>query len=196
MRGLIVIARHGQSLLNVSGVVNGDPSRDEGLSGRGRDEAARLGRQLAGLTIDAVVVTPFPRTLETARIALGDRLPAPIVEPLLGDIRVGALEGATIAEYRAARAHAERHVRFPGGESLDEAALRYAQAFARLLDRNDNVTLVVTHEIPVRYALNAVEGSERLDGPIHEIANAAPYLFGQAGLRRASERIADLAGTR
>jgi len=52
----------------------------------------------------------------------------------------------------------------------------------------------VTHEIPIRYALNAVAGSNDLDGPMHEIRNATPYLFDEASLRRAAERIEWLAG--
>ena len=54
-------------------------------------------------------------------------------EPLLDDIDVGDLEGETIDEYRAwKRAHAGTSA-FPGGESLDDAARRYAAAFERLL---------------------------------------------------------------
>jgi len=35
--------------------------------------------------------------------------------------------------------------------------------------------LVVCHEIPVRYALNAAAGAEQLDGPpFHDIPNAEP----------------------
>ena len=38
--------------------------------------------------------------------------------------------------------------------------------------------LVVCHEIPVRYALNAAAGSDALDGPpFHDLPNAVPFLF-------------------
>ena len=52
--------------------------------------------------------------------------------------------------------------------------------------------LVVCHEIPVRYALNAAAGSSDLDGPAHQIANAAPYLFDEQQLERAAQRIRTL----
>ena len=86
-------------------------------------------------------------------------------------------------------AHADPTLRFPGGESLNEAALRYAAAFERLLARGEPVTLVVCHEIPVRYAVNAAAGSAGLNGPLHDVANATPYVFDEAALRRAVERI-------
>jgi hypothetical protein len=46
--------------------------------------------------------------------------------------------------------------------------------------------LVITHEIPVRYALNGAAGSSTLDGPAHEIPNAVPYLFDEEGLAKAA----------
>ena len=49
--------------------------------------------------------------------------------------------------------------------------------------------LVVTHEIPVRYAINAADGSDDLDGPAHQLANATPYLFDKEALARAVEVI-------
>jgi broad specificity phosphatase PhoE len=116
-----------------------------------------------------------------------------LVDGDLGDVRIGELEGRTLDEYRAAPAHSNRKERFPGGESLDEAALRYAGAFERLLLRSEAVTMVVCHEIPVRYLANAAAGSEDLNGPLHYVANATPYLFDETSLGRAVERVRELA---
>jgi hypothetical protein len=66
--------------------------------------------------------------------------------------------------------------------------------FARLLTREEEAMLVVCHEIPVRYLVNAASGSAELDGPLHYVANATPYVFDDASLRRAVERIRQLAG--
>jgi hypothetical protein len=55
--------------------------------------------------------------------------------------------------------------------------------------------LVVTHEIPIRYALNAAAGSDTLDGPAHELPNAAPFLFDEGGLQLAVAGIDRLVGT-
>ena len=190
---IFLLARHGQSLFNVDGVVNGDPLLDRGLSEQGIAEAERLGGQLGPLEIDAVVVSPFPRAVQTANLALAAREVPHLVDDDLGDVRIGELEGRTLDAYRSHPAHDDRTQRFPGGESLDEAALRYAAAFERLLARAEPVTLVVCHEIPVRYAVNAAGGSDDLNGPLHGVANAAPYLFGEEALRRAARRIRELA---
>jgi broad specificity phosphatase PhoE len=191
---LFLVARHGQSLFNVDKIVNGDPTRDRGLSEQGIEEARRLAGQIAALPLGLVAVSPFPRALQTADLALGGRDVARLLDEDLGDVRIGELEGESLDAYRAEPAHSDRTVRFPGGESLDEAALRYAGAFERLLVRDEQTTLVVCHEIPVRYLVNAAGGSKGLDGPLHYVANAAPYLFEESSLRRAVERIRELVG--
>jgi probable phosphoglycerate mutase len=191
---LFLAARHGQSLFNVDQVVNGDPALDRGLSEQGIEEAERLAGQLAALPVDLVAVSPFPRALQTANIALGGREVPHLVDEELGDVRIGELEGESLDAYRTAPAHSNRKERFPGGESLDEAALRYAGAFERLLGRDEPATLVVCHEIPVRYLANAAAGSGELNGPLKYVANAAPYLFDEAALRQGVERMRELAG--
>jgi probable phosphoglycerate mutase len=191
---LLLLARHGQSALNVSGLVNGDPSRDRGLSPLGLEEARKLGGQVAGIAIDLCVTSEFPRAQQTARLALEGRDGiAWETDRGLNDVRIGELEGGTLAEYRTwKRAHTRRDA-FPGGESLDDSARRYAEAFERLLDRDEHAILCVCHEIPVRYLVNASAGSDQLDGPLHDIANATPYAFDPDGLRRGIRRIRELA---
>src|SRR5689334_16302871 len=191
---VFLVARHGQSLFNVDGVVNGDPALDRGLSEQGIEEAERLAGQLAALPLDLVAVSPFPRALQTANIALAGREVPHLVDEDLGDVRIGDLEGASLDAYRAAPAHSNRKERFPGGESLDEAALRYVGVCERLLARDEAVTLVVCHEIPVRYLANAAAGGAELNGPLRFVANATPYLFDEMSLRRAVERVRQLAG--
>ena len=192
---LFVLVRHGQSELNATRRVNGDPDVPVGLTAQGEAEAGGLALQVAGLDLDLCVHTRFGRTRATARIAVeGRRVPVD-VEPLLDDIDVGELEGETIDDYRAWKMEHTRADPFPGGESLDDAARRYADAFERLLARPERRILVVCHEIPVRYAINAAAGSNQLDGPAHEIGNCVPHLFDEAGLARAAARIRMLART-
>jgi broad specificity phosphatase PhoE len=193
---LFVLARHGESTLNLERRVNGDPARKVDLTDQGRFEATQLGQQLEGLRLDVCLHTRFPRTAQTAAIALSGRNVLCEVEPLFDDIDVGDLEGASIEEYRAWKHGHPRVVAFPGGESLDHAARRYAEGLRRLLGRSEETLLLVTHEIPIRYALNGAAGSDSLDGPAHELRNATPFLFDENGLQRAVEGIDRiLAGT-
>ncbi len=189
---LFVLTRHAHSMLNLEGRVNGDPSVEVALTDEGRAEARSLGQQLANLPVELCLHTRFGRTLETAEEILRGRDVPRIVEPLLDDIDVGRLEGQTVAAYRAWKQAHERADPFPGGESLDDAARRYGLAFEALVERAERVVLVVCHEIPVRYALNAAGGSDELDRPVHEIPNATPYLFDERSLSRAAQRLAEL----
>ena len=186
---LYVIARHAESTLNIERRVNGDPSVDVPLTEEGREEARQLGIQVANVPFDLCVHTRFGRTRDTAAIALAGRNVPMAVEPLLDDIDIGDLEGQSIDDYRAWKRVHSRSDAFPGGESLDDAALRYARGFRAVLARPEERVLVVCHEIPLRYALNAAGGSDDLDGPVHELRNATPYLFDEPALERAAERI-------
>ncbi len=193
---LFVLARHGESTLNVERVVNGDPAVDVRLTEKGRSESRLLGDQVRNVPLELCAITRFGRTRETAEIALRTRSVPFEVEPLFDDVDVGELEGASIDEYRAWKRAHTRADPFPNGESLDASAVRYGRALESLLDRPERTILVVAHEIPVRYALNAAEGSRDPDSPHHEIANATPYLFGERELAAAAARLASSNGPR
>lgn len=186
---LFVFARHGESVLNIERRINGDPSVEVPLTEEGRSRAHKLGVEIANIEFDLCVHTRFARTRLTAEIALAGRDVPFAVEPLLDDIDVGDLEGETLEVYRAWKHSHAREVPFPGGESLDDAALRYVRAFRNLLALPHDTVLVSTHEIPIRYALNGASGSDSLDGPAHEVENAVAYLFDDDALARAADGI-------
>jgi len=186
---LFVFARHGESVLNIERRINGDPSVDVPLSEQGELQAHKLGVEIANIGFDLCVHTRFERTRQTAEIALAGRDVPLTDEPLLDDVDVGDFEGEKLETYRAWKHSHAREVPFPGGESLDDAALRYARAFRNLLALPHDTVLVVTHEIPIRYALNGASGSDSLDGPAHEVENAVAYLFDDEALARAADGI-------
>ena len=186
---LFVFVRHGESRLNLERRVNGDPSVEVPLTDEGRSQAHKLGVEIANIGFDLCVHTRFSRTKETAEIALAGRNVPLAEEPLLDDIDVGDLDGETLETYRAWKHSHAREVPFPGGESLDDAALRYARAFRGLLSLPHDTVLVITHEIPIRYALNGASGSDSLDGPAHEVENAVAYLFDDVALAHAAAGI-------
>ena len=186
---LLIIARHAESTLNDVQRINGDPTVRVDLTEQGREEARELGLQVANVPLDLCLHTRFSRTRDTAEIALAGRDVPFREEPLFDDIDVGELEGQKIEDYRAWKRAHTRADAFPGGESLDDAARRYAAGLRRLLDEPSDTVLLVCHEIPLRYALNGAAGSEELDGPVHQLRNATPYLFDEAGVGRAIEGI-------
>jgi probable phosphoglycerate mutase len=190
---LFAFTRHGGTTYNLERRVNGNPSVSVSLTDVGREQAALLGLTLASVSVELGVHTRFPRTAETLRIALAGRDVPTIEEPGLDDIDVGELEGESLDDYRAWKARHTRNDAFPGGESLNDAARRYAAAARRLLAREEPFTLVVCHDIPVRYLVNAAAGSDELDGPHHAIPNATAFLFAEDALARAAARIDELA---
>jgi broad specificity phosphatase PhoE len=191
---VFVLTRHAESLLNHERRVNGDPTVMVGLTELGSKQAAALGAQLAHFPFDVCVHTRFPRTRITAELALTGRDVPLAEERLLDDIDIGDLEGATIEEYRAWRREHDRDTPFPGGESPNDAARRYAEAYRRILESPHGRVLVVMHEIPLRYALNAASGSRELDGPTRNIENTVPFVLGEAAFTRAAAGIDRLAG--
>jgi len=186
---LYVFARHAESILNLERRINGDPSLEVPLTEEGEAQAHRLGVEVANLDFDACIHTRFGRTRLTAELALQGRDVPLVEEPLFDDIDVGELEGDSLEAYRAWKHSHSRSVPFPGGESLDDAARRYVQAFRALLAGPHESVLVVTHEIPIRYALNGASRSDSLDGPAHEVENAVPYLFDEDSLAKAAAGI-------
>ena len=191
---LFVLVRHGQSELNVTRRVNGDPNVPVGLTAQGEAEAGGLALQLAGIELDLCVHSRFGRTRATARIALEGRAVPVVVEPLLDDIDVGELDGRSIDDYRAWKRGHTRADAFPGGESLDDAARRYATAYERLLARPERRVLVVCHEIPVRYRSTAPSARTSWTAPPTRSATASRTCSTRTGSRARSRGSGALAG--
>jgi broad specificity phosphatase PhoE len=190
---LFIFARHAESALNAAGLVSSDLTRPIGLTPHGTEQARRLGQQLANLNIDLAVATRFLRTRETVELALHGRDIPLFVEPDLDEIRAGGFDGKPISAYWAWKDEHGRGERFPHGESLDDAVRRYAHALRRLLGRSEAVTLIVGHELAIRYIVEAAAGANTLGLSEMRIANATPYLFDETALRNAGERLDALA---
>jgi 2,3-bisphosphoglycerate-dependent phosphoglycerate mutase len=183
-----LLARHAESEFSVRGLTNGDPEIEVALTGRGREQARRLGEQLAAAEIDLCVVSEFQRAQETADLALAGREVPRLVLPELNDIRFGEYEGRLLADYRAwARAHGPED-EVPGGESRAESVRRYVAAFRTILGRPERTILVVAHSLPIRYALNAAAGG--LPKPaMQQVPYAEALPLTAAELTQAVERL-------
>jgi broad specificity phosphatase PhoE len=189
---LFVFARHAESAANGAHTLNSDPARPIGLTARGRRQAHRLGDQIAHLEIELAVCTRFPRTRQTAELALRGRNVPLLVEPALDEVRAGVFDGAPIHAYWEWRKHHARSEHFPLGESLDETVRRYADALTRLLRRAEAVTLIVSHQLAVRCIADAARGAPGRSGL--GIPNAMPFLFDAHALRRAAATLAAVSG--
>jgi broad specificity phosphatase PhoE len=130
----VLLVRHGRTPLNAQRRFCGGRS-DPPLDERGREQAAALGRRLAG-EVERVYSSPQRRALETAAV-LGE---ATIVDELR-ELDQGALEGREIqpallehAEFFRAWKADPAAVAVPGGgESMGALADRVALAMSRVL---------------------------------------------------------------
>ena len=185
----VILARHGESEFSVVGTVNGDPSIACPLTEAGREQALRLGEQLAGDELDLCVTSEFERVRQTADLALGDREVPRLVLPELNDVRFGSFEGGTLAEYRSWAGKNEPTVEAPGGgESRSGTVARYVRAYRAILARPEQTVLVVAHGLPIRYVLNALEETD--PAPlVEQVPYAEPYRLAAAELALATDRL-------
>lgn len=185
---LFVFTRHAESAANAAEVLSSDPSRPVTLTARGRAQACSLGAQLANLHIDLAISSRLLRTQRTMEIALDGRKVPTLIEPGFDELQAGDLDGAQIEAYRSWRNHHSPSDRLPHGESLEDALRRYVNALRRLLARKEPVTLVVVHELALRYITTAAQISSSAS-PDMAFPNAVPYLFDERAARRAAARL-------
>lgn len=189
------MVRHAESTYNVAGRVNGDPSCSVTLTSRGAKQAAAMGRAVTGLKIAACVHTRFQRTMDTARLIVGEGSPPPalVCEPLLDDILCGCMEGWPVRDDHAWRGARRRDEAPEGGESITAAALRIAHGLRNVVARREPVVMVVSHELVIRFAINAAAGSDDLSQPRRDIAHVEPFTIARDDLARAADRIHTIA---
>jgi broad specificity phosphatase PhoE len=72
----VYLVRHGETDSNVDGIARGDTAM---LNDLGREQAATVAGRFEGLKIDALISSPYPRTMETSRF-IEEQLHLPIEE--------------------------------------------------------------------------------------------------------------------
>jgi probable phosphoglycerate mutase len=165
----LLLIRHGQSEEYVDGTPfplvggHGDP----GLSGLGRDQAARVCARLAAGGVDAIYVTPLRRTGQTAAplaasLGLQARVEADLREVYLGEWEGGKYRkmmatGDPIALQVIER---QRWDVIPGAEPADDFANRVGGALGRLATAHTGHRVAVfTHGGVIAQALAHASGS-------------------------------------
>ena len=161
----------------------------EGLSEQGVAEALALRAALDGEEVDLGVATRLVRTQETLELALGPRHTERLVLPALDEIRFGAYEGGPLADYRAwAWTHAPEAECPGGGESRAEAAERIAAGLDALLARPEDVVLAISHALPIRYVVDASDGTFPT-ARITPVPHATPFSLPAKAVARAAETL-------
>ncbi len=130
-----------------------------GLSPRGRGQASRLARTLAGVRFDLLCSSPRERTRETADFLAGERnLPVRIAAGL-DEVDYGGWTGREIEDLQDDEMWRQFNTfrsgtRIPGGESMPEVQVRMVRALESLREELPNGTIaVVGHADPLRAAV-------------------------------------------
>lgn len=131
----IILVRHGEPEWVRDGLSVDDPP----LTGRGHEQAERLGERLAREVFDEIYVSPLVRARQTAAPLLSRLGRAEVVAPWLEEIRNPIWHGTPAekaeAAYRADRARPshERWEGLPGGEPVREFVGRIRAGAAAFL---------------------------------------------------------------
>lgn len=176
----IVLLRHGESVGNAEGVVQGQSDFELNEIGRAQARALAERWRAEGLRFDAIVSSPLARSRQTAGI-IADALGAPVEhDPLWMERNHGLLDGLHPAE--GARRWARPAFLHPyqpigeSGESQWELYLRAGRALDRLMRRPPGCYLVVSHGGILTLTLYAILGivpQANLQGPRFRFLNAA-----------------------
>jgi probable phosphoglycerate mutase len=153
----LYVMRHGRTNYNDLGLCNDDPDADAHLNAIGQQQAEAAAEQLRDVALERIIVSPLPRTRQTAEIVNRHHQVPIEVHPAIADIRSG-FDGQAVAAYFAATAHDPLNARVNGGESLLDHKRR-VQGFIRWLQRQPQQNLlVVAHEETLRVFVAHFQG--------------------------------------
>ena len=149
----IYLVRHGQTEWNKKLTFRG--RADIPLNEAGHMEAQALSHALKDKNIEAIYTSPLKRSIETAQpVANLFHLEIVPVQALI-DINYGDWEGLSFNEVK--KRYGEQYIRwekspdlirFPNGETLDEAKERSFRAFNNIVRENpDNSILIIPHRV-------------------------------------------------
>ena len=130
-----------------------------GLTPEGIEQAQALREELRAIDIALGISSELARTRETLELALDDRGVQTLALPELNEIDFGSFAEGPLKTYRAwAAAHPPDQPAPGGGDSRASAAARFARGLRAVLERPEEVVLLVWHALAIRYVLDAAHG--------------------------------------
>jgi len=160
----VYLARHGTTDWNKEEIFRGRV--DCQLNETGQAEANALAAYFKDVAIDVIYSSPLSRAMETAQAIAGARGLRVISEPAFIDIDFGQWHGLPLKEvkerysglYRLWREEPQK-VTFPGGENLAQVRARAWQGLRRVLQENQERTLlIVSHRVITKVLICALLG--------------------------------------
>ena len=189
-----VLIRHGATEWSVTGQHTG--RTDLPLTDDGRQEAKQLGARLAREDFALVLVSPLVRARETARLAgfaigdkaigdkairdkaIGDKDSRVEIDPDLVEWDYGAYDGRTAVDIRRERpGWTPWEGGYPGGETLDDLAVRADRVVARVRAEAGDVALFAHGHI-LRVIAARWLGQPPFDGSRYYLSTASVSVLG------------------
>ena len=139
--------RHGQSELNLKGVLAGQT--DTPLTDEGRKQAKEAAVKLEGIKFDAVFSSDLSRAHETQKIMLPNH--TAVTTPLLREYDLGILVGKSTAECREiygerlTNSFVTHDYRFFDGECIEDVKLRIGELLKDILNKDYENVAVFCH---------------------------------------------------
>lgn len=166
----VYVIRHGQTELNVKGLINGQ--LEDALTAEGMEQAKIAAKSLPK-TIKHLYVSPLNRARQTAEI-LNAELNLPITfHDELKEVNFGELQGTPYLDEYKKRHGALDYDWGPSGENVGQVKERVLRILRDIKnDSGDGEALIVAHG-GIVYLLNFLESGETL-GPV---GNASLHSF-------------------
>ncbi len=149
LMGKYIFIRHGESNINVLGILSGD-SDVSGLTEKGMAQARRTAEQLSGIKIDGIISSPLKRAFETAKI-IGEVLNIDVkTDERLIEVNLGRAKEKKINEFTNPlypNSHITGSIRnLIGMEDWDDMISRVKSA----MDSFNGKYIFVSHSDPIR----------------------------------------------
>ena len=164
--GIWYIVRHGETVWNRNGRIQGHT--DVPLGESGRRQVKMLAKRLAGCSFSTVYASDLSRSIESAQVLSEGRDVSIETDSDLREFSYGEWEGLTLAEAEAREpttfakqlSLADRSFAAPGGEDATQLLDRVRRFHTRAMNRcnaTDNL-LIVAHGGPIRALLVCLLG--------------------------------------
>lgn len=202
-RNRYFFVRHGQSKSNERNVLNCQKEPGDGLTEKGREQAAKTAQKLKPMKPTIIFHSPLTRTKETAEYIAKETGARMIEEPLLIELQVPSLHNRPVQElWRAIRevgAFRDMSKSIDGGESFLDIYGRILQFFEKVdKEYQDANIVVVTHRAVVNTARSIAptkaqfQKNYRKNTILKPLANAGVCAVRYAHVRRDENGEVDL----
>ncbi len=159
-----IFVRHGGAESNAQNICNSDQRKPYHLTTTGREQARQAAKKVGN--IDALYLSPFVRTKETAEIIanhINFDITKAVEDERLGEFNFGDFDGKSFNDYLAFE---EKNIpaydsEVPGGESYLEAKRRFGHFLYEVDQKHKGERiLVVTHGIGLEAVTALLEGAD------------------------------------